>query len=162
MCTVGFFFFDFSNNADYICFILPFKEGYFGYFQQTPDFIGAMKRCMLEMKKKKSCQSLVCLGQLPRLRVLQIRRMNSIRCLGEEFYYQKEEESKDFANVTTTIFPSLTKFHLEESKNLEEWVAPLRHDTSAFPCLEELNIRGCGNLISIPDLRLSVQYPSVN
>ncbi|XP_026400503.1 disease resistance protein RGA2-like [Papaver somniferum] len=43
----------------------------------------------------KNCEILVGLGQLPCLQILQIEGMNSVKCLGVEFYYQQEEEEEE-------------------------------------------------------------------
>ncbi|XP_026438647.1 disease resistance protein RGA2-like isoform X2 [Papaver somniferum] len=116
----------------------------------------------LEFKNCKSCTKLVGLGQLPCLQILEIERMNSVKCLGKEFYCQQEEEveeeeeSKDSATpatTTRTLFPSLTWLSIRFCENLEEWSAPPRHDIS-FPCLEKVEIKECVKLTSIPDLRL--------
>ncbi|XP_026438662.1 putative disease resistance protein RGA3 isoform X2 [Papaver somniferum] len=108
----------------------------------------------LEFYDCDSCTKLVGLGQLPCLQVLQIEYMDSVKCLGEEFYYQKEEEdnkaSENAISTTRTLFPSLTKFTIHKLENLEEWFAP----DNSFPCLEKVEISDCDNLTSIPDLQL--------
>ncbi|XP_026438576.1 putative disease resistance protein RGA3 [Papaver somniferum] len=102
------------------------------------------------------CINFVDLGQLPCLQILKMEKMNSIKCLGEEFYYQQQEveESKGSAIAPTTrrrtLFPSLTELTMNELVNLEEWFAP---DNSS-PFLEKVVINKCDNLKSIPDLRL--------
>ncbi|XP_026438766.1 putative disease resistance RPP13-like protein 1 [Papaver somniferum] len=112
----------------------------------------------LNFKDCKSCTKLVGMGQLPCLQILGIQRMNSVKCLGKEFYCQQEEEeeSKGSATPDTTtriLFPSLTRLLISNLENLEEWSAPPQHDIS-FPCLEKLEIEECGKLTSIPYLRL--------
>ncbi|XP_026457982.1 putative disease resistance protein RGA3 [Papaver somniferum] len=103
-----------------------------------------------------NCGNIVGLGQLPCLRSLVLVGMNSVKCLGKEFYYQQEEEEGNkggTADTTTTLFPSLNKLVIYGMDALEEWLVPSPPQNS-FPCLEELGIRYCSNLISIPDLRL--------
>ncbi|XP_026441105.1 putative disease resistance protein RGA3 [Papaver somniferum] len=98
-----------------------------------------------------SCINLVSLGQFPCLKVLQIKGMESLKSLGKGFYYQQEEEEGNSGTAaTTTLFPSLTKFTIENAENLEEWCLT----DNSFPCLERLEIFGCGNLAYVPDLRL--------
>ncbi|XP_026420255.1 putative disease resistance protein RGA3 [Papaver somniferum] len=102
----------------------------------------------------KSCTKFVGLGQLPCLPLLTIGGMNSVKCLGMEFYYQQQQEEECKGSATRTLFPSLTRLYMVELKNLEEWrFAPPPPDNS-FPSLEKVEILECGNLTSIPDLRL--------
>ncbi|XP_026460083.1 putative disease resistance protein RGA4 [Papaver somniferum] len=96
-----------------------------------------------------SCEKLPALGMLPCLKVLHMQRMKSVKCLGEEFYYQQQEQEGE--SSITTLFPSLIQLKIELLNYLEEWVAPT---CNAFPVLEDLSIRGCMRLKSIPDLRL--------
>ncbi|XP_026382117.1 putative disease resistance RPP13-like protein 1 [Papaver somniferum] len=142
-----------------------FIEGFPGL--KLPKWMGSSS-CLpnlvkLKFKDCKSCTKLVGLGQLPCLQILEIKRMNSVKCLGKEFYYQQqeeeeveEEESKGSATpatTTRTLFPSLTTLLIRKLENLEEWSAPQQHDIS-FPCLEKVKIKECRKLTSIPDLRL--------
>ncbi|XP_026390763.1 putative disease resistance protein At3g14460 [Papaver somniferum] len=100
------------------------------------------------------CENLVSLGQLSCLKILHILHMNSVKCLGKEFYQQEEVGYKgSSAAATTTLFPSLTELRIQYMEDLEEWVAPSQPDNS-FPCLEILQISFCNNLTSIPDLSL--------
>ncbi|XP_026418248.1 putative disease resistance protein RGA1 isoform X2 [Papaver somniferum] len=109
----------------------------------------------LRFENCNSCIILVGLGQLPCLEILRIMGMDSLECLGEEFYYREEEESTTYSAkpTTRTLFPSLIKLIIENMKNLIEWVAPPSRYIS-FPCLEEVDIYRCGNLITVPDFRL--------
>ncbi|XP_026438487.1 disease resistance protein RGA2-like [Papaver somniferum] len=105
-----------------------------------------------------NCVKLIGLGQLPCLQILKIQKMDSVKCLGEELYYQNQEEDESkgpaICTTTTTLFPSLTQLHIIDLKVLEEWFAP----DNSFPCLEEVEIKECGNLTSIPDLRLWTSF----
>ncbi|XP_026428233.1 putative disease resistance protein RGA3 [Papaver somniferum] len=103
----------------------------------------------------RNCDQLPALGMLPFLRVLLIWGMKSIKCLGEEIYYQQEnqdeeEESISSTKISSSLFPSLIKLEIE-LENLEEWVAPpLSSTTSCFPSLESLEISGCKRLRTAP------------
>ncbi|RZC89902.1 hypothetical protein C5167_028970 [Papaver somniferum] len=131
---------------------------------KLPEWVGSSS-CLPNLVKLKlvyckSCTELVGLGQLPCLQILKIYRMNSVNCLGEEFYYhpqEKEEESKGYAR---TLFPSLTELRIRDLENLEEWSAPPPPDNS-FPFLERVEIEYCGKLTSIPDLRSQISSLSI-
>ncbi|KAI3992531.1 hypothetical protein MKX01_022622, partial [Papaver californicum] len=111
---------------------------------KTPKWMGSSSSLpnLVELKfyNCKSCTKFVGLGQLPCLRILKIDSMNSFKYLGDEFYYQQDEEfSKGSAS---TLFPSLTRLHIWYLENLEEWFAPPSPHNS-FPCLGEVEIRMC-------------------
>ncbi|KAI3982225.1 hypothetical protein MKX01_034738 [Papaver californicum] len=122
---------------------------------KTPKWIGSSS-CLpnlveLQFTNCKSCTKLIGLGQLPCLQILWIYGMDSVKCLGDEFYYQQDEE--DSKGSASTLFPSLTELHIWKLENLEEWSAPPPPHNS-FPCLEKVEIGSCNNLTSIPDLQL--------
>ncbi|KAI3985241.1 hypothetical protein MKX01_039486, partial [Papaver californicum] len=125
---------------------------------KTPKWMGSSS-CLpnlveLKLNDCKRCTKLVGLGQLPCLQILWLYKMNSVKCLGKEFYYQQEEEVEESkGSATTTLFLSLTKLYIDKLEELEEWFAPPAPHNS-FPCLELVVIYNCGNLTSIPDLRL--------
>ncbi|XP_026431047.1 disease resistance protein RGA2-like [Papaver somniferum] len=100
------------------------------------------------------CEKLPALGMLPCLQFLYIALMKSVKCLGEEFYYQqevKEEEriSSSRSNVTTiSLFPSLNELNIYCMENLEDWGAPQLPIYNSFPSLEKLVILECPKLRS--------------
>ncbi|XP_026410256.1 putative disease resistance protein RGA3 [Papaver somniferum] len=83
--------------------------------------------------------------------VLLLSGMNSVKCLGEEFYYQ-ENQQEESQGATTTAFPSLIELSVKYFGELEKWFTPPPPYRS-FPILKILCIQGCDRLISIPDLR---------
>ncbi|XP_026420426.1 putative disease resistance protein RGA1 [Papaver somniferum] len=86
------------------------------------------------------CEQLPALGKLQYLRILCLRGMNSVRCLGKELY---GDESSSSENSTPTPFPSLVELTLHSMKNLECWDAsPL----PSFPLLQKMNISFCYQL----------------
>lgn len=102
----------------------------------------------------KSCEKLPGLGMLPFLRVLKLVRMRLVKRLGEEFYYQGEQgESSSPVEATTKLFPSLIELKILMMSDLEEWVAPPPLYGS-FPVLEDVGIKFCKKLKSVPDLQL--------
>ncbi|KAL9386118.1 hypothetical protein Peur_023128 [Populus x canadensis] len=92
-------------------------------------------------------RQLPTLGCLPRLKILYMNGMPYVKCIGNEFY-----SSRDSAGV---LFPALQILTLSRMDGLEEWMVPGGEVVAVFPCLEELNIRECGKLKSIPICRLS-------
>uniref|UniRef100_A0A2N9EVH2 Rx N-terminal domain-containing protein n=1 Tax=Fagus sylvatica TaxID=28930 RepID=A0A2N9EVH2_FAGSY len=94
------------------------------------------------------CEQVPTLGHLPCLRVLRINGMKNVKCIGNEFYSD--------GNYRNTLFPALKILEMNFMDILEEWKDAEELTTGegeVFPCLEELTIKHCGNLNSIPDLR---------
>jgi hypothetical protein len=94
------------------------------------------------------CEQVPTLGHLPCLRVLKIAGMNNVKCIGNEFYSD--------GNYRNALFPALKRLELNDMDSLEEWKDAEELTTGegeVFPCLEELTIKDCPNLNSIPDLR---------
>lgn len=107
------------------------------------------------------CEKLPALGLLPCLSVLEIWKMKSVKCLGDEFYYQQEEEKRirscnnilggTTKNATTmSLFPSLIRLKLS-MENLEEWVAPPLPIYISFSSLEKLEINCFPKLRTTPN-----------
>nr|POF15949.1 putative disease resistance protein rga1 [Quercus suber] len=101
------------------------------------------------------CSKIPTLGHLPRLRVLQIEKMENVRCIGTEFYinYGGERSSHNGGGSgRNVVFPALKTLVLRRLPNLVEWKDAMELTTieTVFPCLEELNIVSCGQLTSAP------------
>ncbi|AES69619.2 putative P-loop containing nucleoside triphosphate hydrolase, leucine-rich repeat domain, L [Medicago truncatula] len=114
------------------------------------------------------CAILPPLGQLPSLKDLEIFGMKMLETIGPEFYYvQIEEGSESFFQP----FPSLERIKFNNMPNWNQWlpfeginfVFPrLRtmelddcpelkgHLPSDLPCIEEIMIKGCANLLDTP------------
>ncbi|KAJ0478606.1 putative P-loop containing nucleoside triphosphate hydrolase, leucine-rich repeat domain superfamily [Helianthus annuus] len=92
----------------------------------------------------KNCTSLPPLGQLPSLKKLFIKDMDEVKVMGSELA------------GTGLSFPSLEVFHLENMKRLEEWSTNI--GMVWFPCLNELVVRSCPNLVQVSPEAL----PSLN
>ena len=99
---------------------------------------------VLRLKDCNECRQLPTLGCLPRLKILEITRMHSVKCMGNEFY--------NSSGGATVLFPALKEFSLLGLDGLEEWMVP---GGQVFPCLEKLWIKHCGKLKSIPICHLS-------
>ncbi|XP_034931560.1 putative disease resistance protein RGA4 [Populus alba] len=102
---------------------------------------------VLILKGCSKLRQLPTLGCLPRLKILEMRGMPNVKCIGNEFY-----SSRDSAGV---LFPALQILTLSRMYGLEEWMVPGGEVVAVFPCLEELSIKYCGKLKSIPICRLS-------
>lgn len=108
----------------------------------------------LKLLHCKRTEELPTLGLLRRLEVLEIIGMNTIQCIGMEFYGNAGESRRE----TMPLFPALKKLSLQCLENLVEWRAPALGggiDIIVFPCLEELSIMRCPRLNSIPISHLS-------
>ncbi|XP_068344264.1 disease resistance protein RGA2-like [Pyrus communis] len=97
------------------------------------------------------CQFLPPLGQLPSLKELFISGMSAVENVGIEFYGE--------GNLPFPLLDSLT---FSVMLNWKEWSPCKRDQTKAFPCLkmlsisscpklEDINLKGCSNLKSLPD-----------
>ncbi|XP_034896935.2 putative disease resistance RPP13-like protein 1 [Populus alba] len=102
---------------------------------------------VLRLKDYSKCRQLPTVGCLPRLKILEIRGMPNVKCIGNEFY-----SSSGSAEV---LFPALEKLTLASMDGLEEWMVPGGEVVAVFPCLEKLSITKCGKLESIPICGLS-------
>ncbi|KAL4632534.1 hypothetical protein ACB092_04G058100 [Castanea dentata] len=119
--------------------------------KKFPSWVGlSLHHNLIEIKLRwiKNCEEVPTLGHLPCLRVLEITRMEKVRCIGSEFY--SDESCKN-----TILFPALRILKLECMEVLEEW-KDAKEWTSAgkvlvFPCLEELTLFDCPKLRYLPD-----------
>ncbi|KAL7608135.1 hypothetical protein Lser_V15G13891 [Lactuca serriola] len=90
------------------------------------------------------CTSLPRLGQLPSLKELFIGKMSKVKVVGLEFL------------GTEHAFPSLEILRFYSMSGWEEWST----NSGAFPCIQELRIVDCPNLVQVslaalPSLRFS-------
>ncbi|CAI9261756.1 unnamed protein product [Lactuca saligna] len=79
------------------------------------------------------CTSLPMLGQLPSLKDLSIGGMSKVKVVGLEFL------------GTDLAFPSLETLSFSSMSGWEEWST----NSGAFPCLQELQIEDCPNLVQV-------------
>ncbi|XP_010999930.1 PREDICTED: putative disease resistance protein RGA4 isoform X2 [Populus euphratica] len=87
-------------------------------------------------------KQLPTLGCLPRLKILEMNGMPTVKCIGNEFY-----SSSDSAGF---LFPALKELTLSSMEGLKEWMLPGGEVGAVFPRLEGLRIKKCGKLESIP------------
>eukprot|EP00258_Populus_trichocarpa_P024842 XP_024440861.1 disease resistance protein RGA2 isoform X1 [Populus trichocarpa] len=93
-------------------------------------------------------RQLPTLGCLPRLKILEIRGMPNVKCIGNEFYSSS-------SGSAAVLFPALKELTLWGMDGLEEWMVPGGEGYQVFPFLEVLRIQRCGKLKSIPICGLS-------
>ncbi|XP_022932629.1 disease resistance protein RGA2-like isoform X2 [Cucurbita moschata] len=91
------------------------------------------------------CETLPMLGQLSKLKALQITKLSALKSIGDEFYGNYRD--------SRTLFPKLKAFHIWFMDSLEQWeeVDTLTNCTT-FPHLESLIIRYCLKLTNIPNI----------
>ncbi|GAV73547.1 NB-ARC domain-containing protein [Cephalotus follicularis] len=102
-----------------------------------------------------NCLSLIelpTLGQLPYLKILEIREAENLKCIGPEFYSNTAKAGNSSERTEPpNLFPSLIRFELGGMPNLEDWSEALpRAAGMVFPCLKELIIVKCPKLKSAP------------
>ncbi|KAK8619038.1 hypothetical protein V6N13_133007 [Hibiscus sabdariffa] len=92
----------------------------------------------------KNVKNLPSLGQYPNLKFLEIKHLDNVRRIGNEFYMNGCDENKPLV-----LFPALEFFTLGYMAEAKEWleVDPTIH---AFPSLKVLKIIQCDNLYSVP------------
>ncbi|KAL6327447.1 hypothetical protein AAG906_019760 [Vitis piasezkii] len=80
------------------------------------------------------------LGRLPLLKELHIEGMDEITCIGDEFYGE-----------IVNPFPSLESLEFDNMPKWKDWV----EKEALFPCLRELTVKKCPELIDLPSQLLS-------
>jgi len=95
--------------------------------------------CIEECRKLRQLPTLGC---LPRLKILRITRMHSVKCIGNELYSSS-------SGSAAVLFPALEELVLYQMDGLEEWMVPGGEGDQVFPCLGKLSLWCCVKLISI-------------
>ncbi|XVF29622.1 hypothetical protein REPUB_Repub15cG0137800 [Reevesia pubescens] len=98
-----------------------------------------------------NCKSLPStLGKLHNLKILEIKKMNSVKNIDSGFYSDASPNDGAY-EVETTLFPALKQLTLDGMESLEEWWEPSESSpTVVFPCLEDLTIGCCPKLEKVP------------
>ncbi|KAG5227239.1 disease resistance protein [Salix suchowensis] len=86
-----------------------------------------------------NCEHLPPFGKLRFLKHLELRRMDTVKCIGREMYGDGENP-----------FPSLERLTLGEMMNLEDWETNSMGGREIFTCLRELKIEKCPKLVELP------------
>ncbi|XP_074324627.1 putative disease resistance RPP13-like protein 1 [Apium graveolens] len=123
----------------------------------------------ITMSDCNGCEEIPPLGHLPKLREMEIYRMNDVKVIESDFYVGVDSGSSEFSksgppDIVTTLYPALKKLSLWDLPKLEEWLEPLvstgvkdRSVVLVFPKLEVLEIVSCTELRRIP----SSSFPSL-
>jgi Leucine-rich repeat (LRR) protein len=124
-------------------------EGYGGeYFPSWMSTLQLNNMTGLRLNGCSKLRQLPTLGCLPRLKILEIRGMPNVKCIGNEFYSSS-------SGSAAVLFPALKELTLWGMDGLEEWMVPGGEGYQVFPFLEVLRIQRCGKLKSIPICGLS-------
>ncbi|PRQ39205.1 putative leucine-rich repeat domain, L domain-containing protein [Rosa chinensis] len=99
-----------------------------------------------------NCEGVPVLGHLPNLSCVEIKRMENLTLIGSEFYGDNHVNcGNGSSKEARPLFPALKTLCIEEARNLIEWMeAPTERASVVFPCLEELTLIDCDQLISAP------------
>ncbi|XP_058183672.1 putative disease resistance protein RGA3 [Rhododendron vialii] len=131
----------------------------------NPQFLQNLVK--IELRICQVCEQVPTLGQLPHLEVVEMAGLDNLKRIGPEFYGLDEgivgSSSKSGVARGGVVFPALRTLSLRDMGKLEEWsdVSSLPVTTTSeinfFPCLKELLISNCPQLITIPGQLLSLQ-----
>uniref|UniRef100_A0A6N2NHK2 Uncharacterized protein n=1 Tax=Salix viminalis TaxID=40686 RepID=A0A6N2NHK2_SALVM len=120
-------------------------EGYGG--ENFPSWMSTLPLNNLMVLRLEYCsklRQLPPLGCLPRLKILEIKGMGAIQCIGNEFYSS--------SGRAAVLFPALKELTLFRMDGVEEWMVPGGEGDQVFPCLEKLRLDGCSKLRQLPTL----------
>ncbi|KAK8992964.1 hypothetical protein V6N11_049023 [Hibiscus sabdariffa] len=98
----------------------------------------------LKLFRCENVKNLPSLGEYPCLKFLEIEGLNSVKCIGNEFYMNGCDENKPII-----LFPALEIFTLKNMPQVKEWLE-VEPTVPAFPLLKVLKIIECHNLNSVP------------
>ncbi|XP_022145104.1 disease resistance protein RGA2-like [Momordica charantia] len=111
--------------------------------QVLGDAIFVENLTVIRLSNCKNCERLPMLGRLPNLVELNINSMDSLRCIGSEFY-------GNGSNNQGHSFSKLRKLTFIWCRNLEQW-KDAAVVSNSFGSLQTLSIYGCGNLEKLPN-----------
>ncbi|KAJ0713863.1 putative virus X resistance protein-like, coiled-coil [Helianthus annuus] len=109
-----------------------------------PEWVGDPSFCQLvhvSMRNCKNCTSLPPLGQLPSLKELYMSSMPNVKFIGSELTGTNQ--------LTVAAFPSLEILRFLDMQGWEVWSTNNEVFDAVFPCLRELQIVDCPQLIEI-------------
>ncbi|XP_030940161.1 putative disease resistance protein RGA1 [Quercus lobata] len=119
----------------------------------------------IRLENCNKCNKLPTLGHLPHLKVLQIREMDNVKCIGTEFYinYGGERSSNSGGGSgRNVVFPALKTLVLERLYNLVEWKDAVESKTieTVLPqdatSLQSFTIIGCKKLSELSNAPLTL------
>ncbi|CAK8540281.1 unnamed protein product [Lathyrus sativus] len=117
-----------------------------GYNGQTLSNWLASLQCLVKftLNNCPNCQSLPPMDKLPHLKVLKLRRLDSLKFIAKN--NQVAESS------TPIFFPSLKELTISDCPNLKSWWENeiWENDRPTFSCISKLNIQSCPKLACMP------------
>jgi structure-specific endonuclease subunit SLX1 len=136
-----------ANSEDVLCALEPHSNmkkleisGYRG--SKFPDWMMELRLPNLveiSLESCMNCEHLPPFGKLRFLKHLQLKRMDTVKCIGSEMYGDGENP-----------FPSLKRLTLGQMMNLEEWETNTMGGSAILTCLNELQIGKCPKLVELP------------
>eukprot|EP00258_Populus_trichocarpa_P024889 XP_024440908.1 putative disease resistance protein RGA4 [Populus trichocarpa] len=126
------------------------------YFPSWMSALPLNNLTVLRLKDCSKCRQLPTLGCLPRLKIIEIKGMSTIKCIGNEFYS---------SGSAAVLFPALKELSLNSIGGLEEWIVSefeidrcdelryLSGEFHGFTSLQILRIRSCPKLASISSVQ---------
>ncbi|KAJ6867328.1 disease resistance protein RGA1 [Populus alba x Populus x berolinensis] len=146
-----------AKSEDVLCALEPHSNmkkleisGYRG--SKFPDWMMELRLPNLveiSLESCMNCEHLPPFGKLRFLKHLQLKRMDTVKCIGSEMYGDGENP-----------FPSLKRLTLGQMMNLEEWETNSMGGREIFTCLDQLQIRKCLKLVELPIIP-SVKYLTI-
>ncbi|KAJ6370980.1 hypothetical protein OIU77_001482 [Salix suchowensis] len=146
-----------ANSEDVLCALEPHSNmkklqisGYHG--SKFPDWMLESRLPNLveiSLQSCMNCEHLPPFGKLRFLKHLQLKRMDTVKCIGSEMYGDGENP-----------FPSLERLTMGEMMNLEDWETNTMGGREIFTGLHELKIEKCPKLVGLPIIP-SVKYLTI-
>ncbi|XP_027166502.1 putative disease resistance protein RGA3 [Coffea eugenioides] len=111
-------------------------ERFFG--DQLSTWIGELGRLVkFKLQNCKNCKELPTFGNMPFLRSLHLKGLDSLTSIGPSFYGRSGVHSGSTSQRPLNLFPALEDLILENMQNLREWTEATVHDGTmvVFPVL---------------------------
>ncbi|KAL3497587.1 hypothetical protein ACH5RR_040319 [Cinchona calisaya] len=115
----------------------------------------------IKLKSLSYCKQIPSLGDLPNLQVIEMDKLGSVECIGNEFYGctnldGASSSSNRHEATVTTLFPALRELVLRHMNGLSKWSDAMIQSYSSsiklFPLLEELSLDSLRKLALLPNL----------
>ncbi|XP_071939517.1 putative disease resistance protein RGA3 [Coffea arabica] len=126
-------------------------ERFFG--DKLSTWIGKLgKLVKFELQDCKNCKELPTLGNMPLLKSLQLKGLDSVTSIGPSFYGGSGMHSGSRSQRPLSLFLALELLILEKIPNLREWMEAPVHDGTVvvFPVLHTVWITDCPQLATFP------------
>ncbi|CDP15466.1 unnamed protein product [Coffea canephora] len=121
---------------------------------QLSTWIGKLgKLVKFELQNCKNCKELPTLGNMPFLRSLHLKGLDSLTSIGPSFYGRLGVHSGSTSQRPLNLFPALEDLILRNMQTLREWTEATVHDGTVvvFPVLHTMRITNCPQLATFPN-----------